>query len=95
MTNVQFVNEYKDKKQREEEDKWLTGLVIMQTQEGNVYIDNSISHFNNKTKRQATENDAIYMLSQALQEFEMEKQASIMLRVIQEINQENAENKDK
>lgn len=58
--------------------KWKTAIVVVQDENGRVFVDNSVRHFKDQISRAATSEDALYMLAEARREFEVEQTARIV-----------------
>lgn len=89
---VNFVKEYKDKAQRAEENKAETAILLLLDQNSRVHVENSVKHFGDQIRRKATEQDAMYMLERALQEFKEERIAILASKlVVQELERREKE----
>jgi len=76
------MRDFKDKEEREKDRSWKTAFVVVQDEDGNVFVDNSTSNFKDRVHRECSRSDAIYMLRTALDEFENDK---VMMRLQQMI----------
>ena len=76
---------YHDKEDRAKDRTWKTAFVIVQDEEGQVFVDNSLRHFKDQLQRQATAEDTIYMLKIALIEFEAERITRIAVNELMRI----------
>jgi len=74
---------FMDKDERQEESKWKTAFVVVQDKDGRVFVDNSMSNFNDIIEKQASINDGIYMLQTALNEFQEDKTIERLKTLIQ------------
>ena len=83
MKDGMVFKEFKGKNERSDERHWITGVVVMMDENGNIVIDNSLRHFNDKIDREATHSDVIQMFRTKLREFEVEETAQI---VVKELN---------
>ena len=62
---------------------WKTGFIVVQDEEGNVMIDRSMDHFQDRILRECNSMDCIYMLRTALKEFESEQLIEMLIARLQ------------
>jgi len=67
------LREFKGKDERAKDRVWKTGFIVVQDEDGRVFVNNSLRHFKDTVTREAGIDDAIYMLQTALDEFKQDK----------------------
>lgn len=77
------MKDFKDRADRAAERKWKTGFIVVQDEDGRVFVDASPSNFLDSLVRPATPDDALYMLSTALEEFRMDRIVGVVKAEIQ------------
>lgn len=58
--------------------KWKTALIVVQDEDGTVYVDRSIRHFKDQIAHEATPAETLYILAEARRQFEVEQTARIV-----------------
>ena len=74
---------YKDRADRAAEQKWKTAFIVLQDSEGRVFADASTRNFLDTIEHEATQDDAIYMLSTLLEEFRMDRIVGVVKAELQ------------
>tara|TARA_Y100000034_G_C6714035_1_gene315536 strand:- start:258 stop:584 length:327 start_codon:yes stop_codon:yes gene_type:complete len=67
-----------DKEERAKKRRWKTAFIVVQDENGKVFVDNSVRHFSDKIERRAEIEDVLYMLQMSTYEFQQDQ---IMLRL--------------
>lgn len=65
------MKEFKTKEEREQNRHWKTAIILVQDENGKVFVDNGLRHFKDLIDHAATPDDAMYMLGSALRQFEI------------------------
>jgi hypothetical protein len=74
--------QYKDEAERARETKWRTGFIVVMDERGRGFVDNNRGNFGNTIERDANVEDAIYMLSMALEEFKVDRMRAEVLAAV-------------
>ena len=59
--------------------RWRTAFIVLQDDQGRVFVDPSRSNFANQIDREATTEDAIYMLGMAFEEFKQDRTRALIM----------------
>jgi len=78
------MNEFKDREARAKERTWKTAFVVVQDEDGRVFVDGSKRNFMDTITREPTPDDALYMLKTALAEFEMDRLLALVQKMMGE-----------
>jgi len=77
------MKQFKDKEERKEESKWRTGVILWLGEDLKVYTNNNEKVFKGLIEHKCTEDEVVYMLQTALDEFKGERQARIVANEIE------------
>jgi hypothetical protein len=74
------MKEFKGREERAEGREYKTAIIICLDDEGRIIVSNSLRHFSDRIEREATNEDVIHMCSRALDQFNVERTAQIVVK---------------
>jgi len=78
------MKDFKGREERAAERKWKTGFIVVQDEDGRVFVDGSKRNFMDTVDREPTLDDALYMLGTALEEFKMDRVKEVLVQAIRQ-----------
>ena len=78
------MKDFRDRADRAAERKWKTGFIVVQDEDGRVFVDGSKRNFMDTVEREPTLDDALYMLGTALEEFRMDRVKDVLAQAIRQ-----------